>query len=147
MAEGQILPVYEYHRAKLDDAFVKENPRNIGSIKLVKVMEHVSTAVVLNAITEIETGDSTALNIKSAAKSNSEGGSEEELGEAKSADQTATEKKPDEDIKLDEEKPAETSTDIKLDEEKPPEPGLEGEKSSELKLDETPPPPPEIKTE
>jgi hypothetical protein len=60
IAVGQLLPVYQYQRDRDDDLTIKENPRVIGKIKVVKTSAHFSTAVVVSSSTEIEVGDGTS---------------------------------------------------------------------------------------
>ena len=60
MIEGQVLPVYQYQRSRLDGKFIKENPQVVGKIKVVKVTDRFSTAVVLNSTGIIEVGDGTS---------------------------------------------------------------------------------------
>ncbi len=64
LADGQMLPIYQFQRAKLDNNFVKEHPRLIGKLKVVKTTEHFSTAVIVDSISEIEVGDGTSPDLK-----------------------------------------------------------------------------------
>ncbi len=65
LSEGQLFPVYQFQRAKLDGKFVKENPMMVGHIKIVKTSNHFSTAVVTDSNHEIEVGDCTSPDLTS----------------------------------------------------------------------------------
>jgi hypothetical protein len=56
---GQILPVYANTKRRNGGSVIKTNERQVGSIKVVRVAEGFSTAIVLSAYEDVQVGDKT----------------------------------------------------------------------------------------
>jgi len=69
LSEGQVLNVFKSQAVRTENSPVRENPRIIGKVKVVRTTEDFSTAVVLSALEEIRVGDGTSAESVSAQRS------------------------------------------------------------------------------
>ncbi len=59
LAEGSSYPIYRKNSIRVDDTLEFENPRKIGSLKVVQISEDFATGVITSANEEIHVGDVT----------------------------------------------------------------------------------------
>lgn len=64
LSAGMVLPIYRNPKYRTKDSVVELNPIRIGQIQVVRVDEGTATAVVLNALDEIQVGDMTSPTIQ-----------------------------------------------------------------------------------
>jgi hypothetical protein len=64
LSPGQVLSVFRVEKARSDSTEQVQNPRPIGTIRVVRTTDQFATAVVLSALEEIGVGDSTTRNLQ-----------------------------------------------------------------------------------
>ncbi|GIL16561.1 MAG: hypothetical protein BroJett040_03120 [Oligoflexia bacterium] len=57
---GQVLPLFRYEGARNSSNLVRENPRKIASVKIVKTSDRFSTGIITESTEEIQIGDGTS---------------------------------------------------------------------------------------
>jgi hypothetical protein len=63
LTAGQTLPIYKNQGIRTDKNPIRENPRVIGRLKIVRTTEDLATAVIISANEEIRVGDGTSAEI------------------------------------------------------------------------------------
>lgn len=63
LVDGVILPIYRDQSTRLERRFEKSFPRKIGQMKVVRVSENVSTALILNVNEEVKIGDGASAEV------------------------------------------------------------------------------------
>jgi hypothetical protein len=69
LSVGQVLPVYKNQGTRSEKNIIRENPRLIGRLKVVRTTEDLATAVIISANEEIRVGDGTSVEVATKAGS------------------------------------------------------------------------------